>query len=63
MLTINDLDLKNLTREKLEQIWDYLEPKDQEMLEIKFSIDNFKDLQKGVKQWNFMNYQKYITTL
>lgn len=55
MLTIYDLDLKNMTKEKLEQIWDYLEPKDQQMLEIKFSIDNFKDLQKGVKQWNFTN--------
>lgn len=62
MLTIYDLDLKNMTKEKLEQIWDYLDPKDQQILEIKLSLDNFKNQQKGAKQWNYTNYQKYITT-
>lgn len=50
MLTIYDLDLKNMTKEKLEQIWDYLDPKDQQILEIKLSLDDFKNQQKGVKQ-------------
>lgn len=50
MLTIYDLDLKNMTKEKLEQIWDYLDPKDQQILEIKLSLDNFKNQQKGAKQ-------------
>lgn len=50
MLTIYDLDLKNMTKEKLEQIWDYLDPKDQQILEIKLSLDNFENQQKGAKQ-------------
>ena len=47
MLTLYDIDLNKLTPEKLEAIWDYIDPKDQEMIEIKFSMEAIKPIKKA----------------
>lgn len=47
MLTLYDIDTNNLTLEKLEAIWDYLEPKAQEMLEIKLSMQAINPIKKA----------------
>lgn len=50
MLTLYDIDTNNLTMEKLEAIWDYLEPKAQEMLEIKLSMQAINPIKKHPSQ-------------
>lgn len=47
MLTLYDIDTNNLTPEKLEAIWDYLEPKAQEMLEIKLAMETINPIKKA----------------
>ena len=47
MLTLYEIDTNNLTMEKLEAIWDYLEPKAQEMLEIKLTMEAIKPIKKA----------------
>lgn len=47
MLTLYEIDTNNLTPEKLEAIWDYLEPKAQEILEIKLAIETIEPIKKA----------------
>lgn len=47
MLSLYDIDTNKLTMEKLEAIWDYLEPQAQEMLEIKLAIETISPMKKA----------------
>lgn len=52
MLTLYEIDTNNLTIEKLEAIWDYLEPKAQEMLEIKLAMQAINPIKKSTPPKN-----------
>lgn len=47
MLTLYEIDTNNLTPEKLEVIWEYLEPQAQAMLEIKLAMETIEPIKKA----------------